>query len=678
MFKDWDKENQKPKILFVDDEEVILTSIIRIFRNSQLDIHIANSAQKAQQLVNENDYWVVVSDYRMPGLNGAELLQWVKQRRPLAARVLMTAFLEKAVIEDAINKAAIFRFVSKPWNEEEFRISLQASLSHSKLIRDNERLTGEFRIQNSHLEELTQNLEAEVVRRTESIEESRKLAEVKQRRVRELTRFVNHLSGIKEISDLFLSIHHEIRKFQILRSSMLVVEGDDSGELFTLTKDGCRKVEVSSISRQVLSASLRTNSETDREFWGQHIDRTLFPILGVPIMVREQTGSNPAAVLLLEYQGSFDELSEIMDHIVERIQPVSVVLDNILLHDQLTEAAQQWEATFNGFRDPIAVVDQFEKVIRANKSFLKGGRTYCYEMLDGRDDLCVNCPMPAAILSMEPASQIVHTQSTKKAFRVQSYPVTIEEGGHPRVGRLVNHYRDVSRERQLFTQLIQSEKMAAVGLLAGNVAHELNNPLSGIRGMAQVLIAGTKPNDTVQADLIEVEKAAARCQLIIKNLLGFSEPAGQPIEAVDMAELVKATLPLLKVALRDYQVSVQTDGAPRRVAVKSGEIQQVIFNLINNAVQAMPTGGQIELFVGAEKGNVTLEISDTGPGIPKEIQKRIFEPFFTTKEVGLGTGLGLSISKSIVEKYGGTIKVHSRKPKGSTFVISLPESQGKA
>jgi signal transduction histidine kinase len=275
--------------------------------------------------------------------------------------------------------------------------------------------------------------------------------------------------------------------------------------------------------------------------------------------------------------------------------------------------------------------------------------------------------MPLVFSTKEPGSGIVRNH-TQNSFRVLSYPVS----GNLEVPRVVNHYTDISHERDLYLKLVQSEKLAAVGLLAGNIAHELNNPLSGIRALAQYLKTEVEAHSNHHADLDEVEKAAVRCQQIIKNLLNFSEPGQEQDLQVDLSELVQSTLPLLKTALRNQNLHTYFGKNLSPVKLQPSQMQQVIFNLINNACQAMAQGGVLTIKTWQQGNDIFLSIEDSGPGIPLELHQRIFEPFFTTKSAGSGTGLGLSVSRSIVEKFGGELNLKSEIGVGTTFTCTLP------
>jgi len=234
---------------------------------------------------------------------------------------------------------------------------------------------------------------------------------------------------------------------------------------------------------------------------------------------------------------------------------------------------------------------------------------------------------------------------------------------------------DMSDRRRLETQLIQSEKMAAIGQLAAGIAHEIRNPLGIITNALYDLgeiVDGDNPD--VQEDLRIAKEEMDRVQEIINNLLEFSRESRAELENVDVNDLLRRTLQLMSKSLQNSDVRVVTDFAPlRRCRANQNALRQIFLNLITNAVQAMPDGGELRLRTAPLAGGwVQLEFADTGVGIPPEHLRDIFNPFFTTKAPGQGTGLGLSVVHSVVKRYNGDIQVRSQVPGGTTFTIEFP------
>lgn len=234
---------------------------------------------------------------------------------------------------------------------------------------------------------------------------------------------------------------------------------------------------------------------------------------------------------------------------------------------------------------------------------------------------------------------------------------------------------DISDRRRLESQLIQSEKMAAIGQLAAGIAHEIRNPLGIIANALFDLSEVLDPKcPEVEEDLRIALEEMRRVQEIIDNLLEFSRESRAEWEPVDVDSLLRKTLQLMQRSLQSGGVKVFAElGSVGSCMANQNALRQVFLNLITNAVQAMPQGGDLRIrseAVGEDR--IRLEFSDTGVGIPPEHLSSIFNPFFTTKEPGQGTGLGLSVVHSVVKRYRGSIRVESEVNRGTTFTIELP------
>lgn len=225
-------------------------------------------------------------------------------------------------------------------------------------------------------------------------------------------------------------------------------------------------------------------------------------------------------------------------------------------------------------------------------------------------------------------------------------------------------------------QLIQAEKLAAIGQLMAGVTHELNNPLTSIMGYCQLLQA-TECSEEIKEDLQRIYRQALRCQKIVEGLLTFARKHEPEKEYVNINDVVESTLALQAPLLEADNIEVIKD-LDRELPLTMADphqIQQVFVNIINNAHEAMVTakgGGRLTVRSARDGDTIRVQFMDNGPGIPPEIMNRIFEPFFTTKEPGKGTGLGLSIAYGIVQTHGGHIWAESVVGEGATFIIELP------
>ncbi len=232
-------------------------------------------------------------------------------------------------------------------------------------------------------------------------------------------------------------------------------------------------------------------------------------------------------------------------------------------------------------------------------------------------------------------------------------------------------------------QLIQAEKLSALGEMISGVAHELNNPLTGVMGFAQLLMA-SKASPEIKQNLERIQREAARCQRIVQNLLGFARGHHPERKLVDTNEILRNTIDLRSYQLKVDNVELKVDLEPKLAPVLADPhlLQQVFVNIINNAHQALmevKRPGSLMVRTRQEGGRVRVEFVDNGPGIPQDKLGKIFDPFFTTKEIGRGTGLGLSLSYGIVQEHDGRIHVSSVPGEGATFTVDLPaQEEGSA
>jgi two-component system NtrC family sensor kinase len=234
-------------------------------------------------------------------------------------------------------------------------------------------------------------------------------------------------------------------------------------------------------------------------------------------------------------------------------------------------------------------------------------------------------------------------------------------------------FEDITDKIRLQQQLLTSEKLASIGLLSAGVAHEINTPLTGISSYIQML--QKKLTDTHYAQILgKVEAQTDRVARIIKNLLTFARsPSEASFQRVDLKQSLEEILSLIDYKLKNMNIRLALELEPVPPLNAQGErLQQVFINIILNALDAMPQGGDLRIRLSLEDGAEVVRISDTGTGIKPEHRSRIFDPFFTTKGVGKGTGLGLSISYAIVKEHDGRIDVQSEVGRGSTFTITLP------
>jgi len=233
----------------------------------------------------------------------------------------------------------------------------------------------------------------------------------------------------------------------------------------------------------------------------------------------------------------------------------------------------------------------------------------------------------------------------------------------------------IERELQKTQQaLLQSEKLAAMGRLTSQIAHELNNPIYGIMNTLELLKTEIPPESKrrkiLELSLSETQRLAE----ILRNMLSFSKPEEEKRRPVKMNELIEGILLVMEKQMRESNIKVETsfDDEIPEVMASTNQMRQVMLNILKNAKEAMPKGGTLTVRTSKEDKNVLIHVLDTGVGIPEEVRDKIFEAFFTTKQKVKGVGLGLSVCYGIIKDHGGEIKVESEEGKGTIFTIRLP------
>ena len=350
------------------------------------------------------------------------------------------------------------------------------------------------------------------------------------------------------------------------------------------------------------------------------------------------------------------------------------------LERKIIESKRNLEAIFDGIGDQLSIQSTDFTILRVNRAVVqRHSATFqeligqkCHEAYYRKTSPCEGCPLLVTLETREPASAILKFPETEKVQQIFSYPVSDEKGN---LLYLIEYVKDVTEEQRLQEQLVQSEKLAGIGILASGMAHEINNPLSGIIGMAEIALEEEDPSAN-RRYLMDILTCGKRIADIVNGLRSYSRTAKkEELGAVDLQEILETSLRMVQLAIKSTPVDVIKQYQPiEKVKANPGEIQQVFTNLITNAFQAMNgKGNKLILSSRSLKDYVEIKIGDNGVGIPPQSIKEIFDPFFTNKKMGEGKGLGLNIVYRIVTKYEGKIEVESTEGVGTTFTLKFPK-----
>jgi two-component system NtrC family sensor kinase len=369
--------------------------------------------------------------------------------------------------------------------------------------------------------------------------------------------------------------------------------------------------------------------------------------------------------IYLETQGKEYKAQQVESFISDRLSMLSLIISRWVTEESEKVLLRQWRNTFKAYKDPIHVVDNEFNIIQSNYLAQNEQSGKCYEVLAHRTSHCVNCPLVNRTTTP--------VEINSKQYQTHATEFTVDKKYH------LLFYEDSTEISTLKSQFIQSEKMNTIGNLANHLAHELNNPLTGLKMTTEYLMSEIKlqPGEASQANLLndlnEIFKATVRSEMIIKDLVDFSSATAKEMQQIDFSTVLKKTMTLLKSVLRSNRVFI--DVKSHFVQAQPVYLQQVIFNLIKNACEAMGANGSIKIYHGqphAEYSDFIIE--DNGPGISESSRANLFKPFFTTKKEGEGTGLGLYLCSALMHKMNGELIFDDKFKSGTRFILRFKNS----
>lgn len=354
-------------------------------------------------------------------------------------------------------------------------------------------------------------------------------------------------------------------------------------------------------------------------------------------------------------------------------------------HWQILNSRNTLRTFFDNIPSSVFIIDRSYNIVAINnhRSERIGRKPQelvgekCYEQLRGQSAPCAKCRIMEAFSGIPSVrtSREIGPNETFVHWEITNVPIREENNV---IDKVIIFEEDVTEKWILEANLIQSEKMASIGQLAANVAHEINNPLAAIIANAQLLIRDLSAADEDTRDSLKlIETAGERAAKIVSNLLDSARKEKHyEFEEISLNETIEDAISLLRYEINKRSVSVKLDLSKKipHIFANKNQLKGVWINLINNALGAIESEcGKISISTRYENKEFYIVFSDNGKGIPPEHQSRIFEPFFTTKEAGKGTGLGLSVSLQVIKEHHGDIEFESTVGKGTKFMVILPD-----
>ena len=466
-----------------------------------------------------------------------------------------------------------------------------------------------------------------------------------------LLSFCTKMGSVFEIKDFLFTLKAQIpRKFKT-GELLLFYESGILALRRAYIKNGCF-YEESTKSPWPDTDTISLNNTKQSFYLANEFGKPFSKTLVVPLSVKQKQDQEKTALLFVEMGDWKRDFESLTDFFKKRSFILNLIFERVLSNTNSNRVSYLWSQLFIYWEEPLAILQNFQP-IRTNKAFKKSFLTP--DFFSQKKKFSGFC------------------EKDGKSYQLHYYPIS-QFRKNKETGLL--YFQDMTKHLHLKEQLFQNEKMLSLCELGKNMAHQLNNPLTGLRSMTQILYqtAGMK---SFKEELSEMEKATERSQKIIKNLLSFSQIQGEE-NSCNLNQAVKGCLPLLKSLTKGILIKQELCKEALKVKGELAILQQVAYNLILNSCQALQEDQRdkealIEISTKKTSKNMAcLKVRDNGPGIAKQNMEKVFQAFWTNKSKAQGTGLGLGISRQLIRKLGGDIFVSSREKEWTCFTVLLP------
>jgi PAS domain S-box-containing protein len=629
----------KERVLLVDDEPQILTALEDLL-GDDYTVFKSESPERALDLVRqEHDIAVVITDQRMPRMNGDEFLRRIGDENH-ALRIMVSGFADLPAVLRAVNEGKVYAYVTKPWDEEDLLHKVQTAAEHF-------RLTQELEYERRLLADLMENSPDGIYFKDADL-----------RYLRANASFARSIG----IADPAALVGRRLSELLADKTESVAGEAEDQRVLR---------------EQQPILDAIRQHQRYERAYF---TSETKAPIknksgnaIGIVGISRDVTERVRTSEALRESEALLQQQTRILNSILDGMGDGVVVT----ARDGRTLLFNREASRLLGVAARDVPASAWPQVYGL---YLNDGVTL---LPDTQNPLC-------RAMDGEPLVQLeLRLRNAAVAGAVVAITATPLKDPSGEVTGAIALLRDVTQQRNLEQQLAQSQKMEAIGQLAGGVAHDFNNLLTVIVGCSELALEDFERNDLRRQNVEEVLAAARHATLLTQQLLAFSRRQVIQPKPLQLNDIVQGMNNMLRRLIGNH-IELSTVLRPELslVSADQSQLEQVVLNLVVNARDAMEDGGVLRveteedvltasaaLELSVNPGRfVVLSVTDTGTGMSEETRKRLFEPFYTTKEVGKGTGLGLSTVYGIVHQSGGVIQVNSALGRGTEFRILLPRA----
>ncbi len=641
-------------ILVVDDEPAVLATCVRVLNRVGYLAEGVSDSEVALDRLTQEVFDLLLTDIRMPGRDGLELLAMAKELDPHLSVVMITGY---GTMEDALRAIRLGAqgFLLKPFEPAELVEAVQDSLRRRALLRDSLRL-----------QTLLPLLEINEALRTSD----------------------GALSLAQHVLEVALP---EIGASRL----WLVMKAPSGDELATVASVGDllnKPVLPASVPEKVFKSGEPVWVEADGRLHSNSVKARRAVALSRPLLMKDQV----VGVLNAEKSRELPPFSQMGLELTSLISgQLAITIENVELHQRQQTLRAFNEDIIQNMTNGLVVVDETARVTVFNKAAatLLGysatevlGQPLC-DAIPGATELAdvIETTLPHSLRSGQAPEKVVmaarnplqsqdevnvrHRDGNVLPLAVNASPLRDSNGT---VTGVVCLFEDLSEAKAIEAERRRLDRLAALGEMSAVVAHEIRNPIAGIAAGVEYLSKNTPEGSSNRKDMAMILGEIERVNRILEDILSVARPFQLKLSLQAAPDVMEHVLHRYQTSIEKKAIGVVRRYAPSlpRALVDRQRMEQAFTNLVLNAVEVMPAGGTLGISLNADDCWLTITVSDSGPGISLDVQRRIFEPFFTTK--ARGTGLGLAVARRVIEEHGGTIEVSSEMGRGTRFTVQLP------